>query len=305
MHAQWDNLRKNLGNWYGSFNQYSPDGVRLKATASQLTLVEDQPNQQMTLVLKRTPSGGIPNTMVRTFRYPGAAPHIYFFETGAFSQGPLQWQAFSQFGAELALKDDDRRRRCVYMYAGHADKTSRPAYITLIQEQRGESAPENLPENLSETALANLSGRWGGTAARVSSHQLAEDASQAPFIEHSHWQLIPSLTPPNTRPNIPSEASAEAPFTYQSQIGEIHHQTAVAHPQGRRLVCQTDSTWQMILLPGATFCILPQQIQPGRPFTLEVGWLTHTHRCQRLIRCYSAQGEWTHLILTAEEKLDG
>ncbi|MEM9164085.1 MAG: DUF3598 family protein [Cyanobacteria bacterium P01_F01_bin.4] len=294
--CQWDNIRKNLGEWYGSFAQYSPDGTWVKATPSLLTLVEDQPDQQMTLVLERTPPNGITDTTVRKFSYPGPAPYAYFFETGAFSQGALYYQP-GQFGAELALIQANQRRRCVQMYAGSADRTSHLAYVTLIQEQRGEPVVDCLPP----LTLADLQGGWKGQAKVVSAQTASEKLSKPVPSEPSAWHL--NLCAPPIKDSIgdPIEPLVE----YQATIGEIYQQTIVATPQGQRLVAQKSVPWQMLLLPGSTYCILPQQIYPGRPFTLEVGWLIAPRRCQRLLRCYNAQGEWTHLIFATDEKQDG
>ncbi|MEO1403061.1 MAG: DUF3598 family protein [Cyanobacteria bacterium J06635_1] len=294
MHPQWDNIRKNLGEWHGSFTQYSPEGIWVKETPSVLTLREDQPGQQMTLVLDRTPPSGITDTTVRKFSYPGPAPYVYFFETGAFSQGGLQYSS-SQFGAELALTQDNQRRRCVQMYAGNADHTSHLTYITLIQEQQGEPAAERLPA----LTLANLQGRWVGKAKVVLARTASEGLSISAPSEPSAWHLsgsTPSMADSTTD-------SIEHPVRYKTTIGEIYHQAVVATLQGQRLVAQDDLPWQMLLLPDSTYCILPQQIYPGRPFTLEMGWLITPCQCQRLLRCYNAQGEWTHLIFAIDEKI--
>lgn len=300
MHPQWDNIRKNLGEWYGSFAQYSSDGVWVKETPSVLTLVEDQPDQQMTLELKRTSPGGITDTTVRKFSYPGPAPHVYFFETGAFSQGARRYHS-GQFGAELALTQANQRRRCVQMYAGNADLTSHLAYVTLIQEQRGEPVADYLPP----LTLADLQGSWQGQAKVVSAQTASGDLSRSVPAEPSAWHL--NCAPPiEDLIRDPIEPSVE----YQATIGKIYQQTIVATanvatPKGQRLIAQKDAPWQMLLLPGSTYCILPQQIYPDRPFTLEVGWLIAPRRCQRLLRCYNAQGEWTHLILAIDEKQAG
>ncbi|MEM8807716.1 MAG: DUF3598 family protein [Cyanobacteria bacterium P01_G01_bin.38] len=294
MHPQWDNIRKNLGEWYGSFAQYSPDGVWVKETPSVLTLVEDQPDQQMTLELKRTLPDGITDATVRKFSYPGPAPYAYFFETGAFSQGALYYQP-GQFGAELALTQANQRRRCVQMYAGSADHTSHLVYVTLIQEQRGEPVADRLPP----LTLTDLQGNWQGQAKVISAQTASEDLSKPVPSEPSTWHLN-GAPPIGDSTGDPIEPSVE----YQATIGEIYQQTIVATPQGQRLVAQTDAPWQMLLLPNSTYCILPQQIYPDRPFTLEMGWLITPRRCQRLLRCYDARGKWSHLILATDEKQD-
>ncbi|MEL6456600.1 MAG: DUF3598 family protein, partial [Cyanobacteria bacterium J06623_5] len=116
MLSQWQCIQQNIGTWHGTFAQFSPDGDLVKETPSVLTLEETQPGQRMQLTLERTPDGGTTDITRRSFSAPGPAPYVYFFESGAFSQGTAQWSKFGQFGAEMSLKVGDRRVRFVIMY---------------------------------------------------------------------------------------------------------------------------------------------------------------------------------------------
>ncbi len=66
---QWSYIRKNIGEWRGSFIQFSPTADQMSETPSVLTLEEDHPDQHMTLVLKRTPQGKNTHTLERDLGY--------------------------------------------------------------------------------------------------------------------------------------------------------------------------------------------------------------------------------------------
>ncbi len=134
MISQWRCIQQNIGTWHGSFTQFSPEGDQVKDTPSVLTLEEIEPGEKMQLTLERSPASGSKDITQREFFAPGPAPYVYFFESGAFSQGSSQWAAFGQFGAEISMKVGDRRVRFVVMYDSGSDGTSSIKYVTLIRE---------------------------------------------------------------------------------------------------------------------------------------------------------------------------
>lgn len=278
MKSQWDCLRQNLGEWHGSFTQFSPDGVELQDTPSVLVLEEQPEPQTMRLVLTRYPNGGTAHEMVRSFSYPGPGYAVPFFETGTFSQGSLQWAPFGQFGAELALTSGDRRLRFVPMFEGTADGKSVLKTITLIRETRAgcDDIPSPIP------AVEALVGRWRGKAVTLyPSGQEATTMDTDLAIAVNGSTLTQSL----------SFGSGAALRTVDSS-GRI---------DGHSLWFEQGSVpYRVLFLPGGGSMVSPTVIERDRAFLLEAGWLvTPTHR-QRLVRQYSEKGEWISLTLVEE-----
>ncbi|NEP15931.1 MAG: DUF3598 family protein [Leptolyngbya sp. SIO4C1] len=277
IYSQWDCIRENIGDWHGSFAQYQPDGTLDKLTPSQLTLAETTPEQQMQLTLVRTPPEG-PHTVRREFSYPGPAPHVYFFKTGAFSQGPLQYRGYAQFGAELSLKADSRRLRFVQMYEGATDGTSRLDYVTLIREQLDRPPP------IAETGLqlSQLRGVWSGQTIVFcpTENRLKTDCSR--------WQI---------------ETEAETGLEIYDRIEPVYERRLTATVSQPQAPGKPTDGWRLMLLPDGAACLLQQQLSAKTAFTLEAVWLLSPLQRQRLIRCYDQQGRWTHLILAIEEKV--
>ncbi len=281
MKSQWDCIRQNVGTWYGSFTQFSADGEQVKDTPSVLMLEETELDKKMQLTLERTPSGESTNTVRQTFSAPGPAPYVYFFESGAFSQGASQWSAFKQFGVEMSIKAGDRRVRFVVMYESTAEGTSRLDYVTLIRETREQDG------QFEEPALwaRSLFGQWKGKAEVL-------HAAMNPLSEsNSEWQFEDSMLTSRERFDE-SEQSV-------SLSGEAAN-LAAAGP----VTLQGALPYQLMPLPNGTYCLTPQTIGKGEAFRVEVGWLRKEGARSRLIRYYNAQGVWTHTALIEDRRQD-
>jgi len=198
-----------------------------------------------------------------------------FFETGAFSQGSIQWGPYSTFGAELGLIADDRRLRLVQLFSEANELKS----ITLIREQRqGSAAPERPP-----LQVQDLIGTWQGEA-------VTEYADLRP-AQHSKTQLVVESAGDKAIRQTITASSAAAPIT---SVGTIKGQ-AISFLDGAQPV-------QVLLLPDGASSTCPSKITPRQPIFLEVGWLLDARTRQRLIRTYDAAGAWASLTLVKETK---
>lgn len=295
MTSQWQNIRQNIGTWHGSFTQFSPEGTQVSDTPSVLTLEETALDATMALTLTRTPADGPEKVNRLTFTAPGPAPYIYFFESGAFSQGSAQWSSFGQFGAEVSLKvGGDRRVRYVMMYEGTTHYTSKLKYVTLICEtQPGGTAfaePTLTPDQ--------LLGHWQGTA------EILTASTGEITVGTSDWQLTNDLaltckessdganTAHETQPSLTLAGNRQATFPVENVL--LLTET-VKDTEKRGTVKGTEETaltYQLMLLPKGAYCLLPQEICREKAFRIEVGWLGSDGRRARLIRHYDARGVW-------------
>ncbi|MCY7323240.1 MAG: DUF3598 family protein [Phormidesmis sp. CAN_BIN36] len=264
MKSQWDCFLQNLGEWQGSFTQLSPQGEILSDTPSRLSLEGLDNNQQVRLTLRRA---GQPDLVVE---YSTIGGGLRFCENGAFSQGSMQFSPYSQFGAELALLDGDRRLRLVQLF----NKESQLEQLTLIREQRvGTSAPEQ-----PLLTVDDLIGEWSGEAMTLYLGGRSPDSYQTSLKLHREGddRLVQELSVGGER-TIASTATIHGSVLSFEQI-------------------------QMLLLPGGASSTCPVQIKLGQPLFLEVGWLLQPDLRQRLIRRYSDKGEWVSLTLVTERK---
>lgn len=277
MNSQWDNIRKNLGTWEGSFTKISPQGETLADTPSVL-LLEEEAADRIKLTLTRTPTGEAPNEIVRSFSKPGPGPIIPFLETGAFSQGSTYWSTVSQAGAELALTSQDRRLRLVLLYGGLGQGRSNLKDITLIRESRAGSGAQESPK----LTVEQLLGTWKGSSiTQTASGGISEPMASELVLQREGDVLKQALRF--------GERSIETSGRIEGDI--IKFETS---PQ----------PVQVLMLPGGASANCPLQVQPQQAFFLEAGWmLDATHR-QRLIRRYDAQGNWESVTLVQEEKVN-
>ncbi|MGB7249765.1 MAG: DUF3598 family protein [Phormidesmis sp.] len=288
MKSQWSCIQQNIGTWHGSFTQFSPEGQQLKDTPSVLTLEETEPGKRMQLTLERTPEGGTPDIVRREFSYPGPAPYVYFFESGAFSQGSAQWTAFAQFGAEMSIKVGDRRTRFVVMYDANSNGTSSLKYVTLICETRGEETTFEEPLLRTKQLIEYFKGEVSVLHADMSpmsqgySEWLAGATGDGKVVldnqENGEKQgsFARSLS-------LSSDSPIELPFSSTKSIfllGEI--------------------MYQLMPLPNGAYCLLPQTIEKEIAFRIEVGWLRKGGARSRLIRYYDNRGVWTDSALIAD-----
>lgn len=272
MSSQWQYFLKNLGEWQGSFTHLSPLGEIVDDIPSILRLEGFNNNTTVRLNLRRFPANKPPSELV--LECPPLSRSLLFCETGAFSQGSMQWAPFSQFGTELALINGDRRLRLVQMY----NRESRLDQLTLIREKLADTKALEKPH----LTVEQLLGEWQGEATT----------------------LYPDLRPSETyRTNLKIEKIEENrvknELTYNNQT-----LTTQARIDGARLLFeQGELTIQILLLDDGASCNCPLEIKPRQSFILELGWLINPNQRQRLIRSYNAKGEWGSLTLVKEEKV--
>ena len=270
MSTQWEYLLKNVGEWQGSFTRFSPLGKLLEDTPTVVSLEAQDNNQSMHQIVRRLPPGQLPQDKVFDYRSLGRG--VLFMENGAFSQGPLQWGPFSEFGAELGLIEGDRRLRLVQLYS----KERKLDRLTLIREKlAGTDSPERPPLTLDQ-----LLGEWEGEATtRYPDFRTPETSATRLQIRRDSNRLVQQLT-----------------------FGD-HTITSSAKIEGSTLLFEQGLPVQILLLPDGASSNCPVEIKQGHNFVLEVGWLTNPKQRQRLIRSYSDKGEWTSLTLVREEKI--
>ncbi len=270
MKSQWQCIQQNIGIWRGSFTQFSPEGEQVKDTPSVLTLEETDADKTMQLTLERWPSDREPDITKRSFSAPGPAPYVYFFETGAFSQGSAQWRAFSQFGAEMCLKIGDRRSRFVIMYRAASDGTSELDYVTLIRETQAGGT------QFTEAGITpeQMLGEWTGTSTVL--FATMEPAATGTSL----WAL--------------EKIDLKCTHTFNEQSDTLSltctEGSDLSSRQPRLL--QGNLAYQLMPLPNGTYCLMPHTIKKDVAFQIEVGWLTEHGDRSRLVRYYDSRGVW-------------
>ncbi|MBW4439964.1 MAG: DUF3598 family protein [Plectolyngbya sp. WJT66-NPBG17] len=268
MKSQWDCLLENLGAWEGSFTRLSPFGEILEDIPSIVSFTGLNDNQTMRQIVRLTPANQPVSEKV--LEYSSLGRNTLFFDNGAFSQGTIQFAPFSEFGAELGLIHDDRRLRLVQLF----DKQGTLTRLTLIREKlSGSETPERPP-----LQVEDLIGEWQGEATTI----------------YPDWRSPDSYT---TRLKIWREGNR---LQQELDFGR----TIVTSAQIEGSILKFDSSSvQILLLPDGASSNCPLEIQPRKPFVLEVGWLLQPDLRRRLIRSYSDKGEWVSLTLVTEHKI--
>ncbi|MEM7063225.1 MAG: DUF3598 family protein [Cyanobacteria bacterium P01_B01_bin.77] len=269
---QWTYIRKNTGEWHGSFIQFSPEADWVSDTPSVLTLEEDRLDQHMVLVLKRTPQGKSTQTTTRELGYPGAVPYICFFPTGAFSQGAMQRRPWSSFGAEFCLLSGNRRLRLVQLYNGNASGEHILDYVTLIPEYR--PGVDNAAHDAARLSIDTLLGPWHGDRLYLPA------TMDKPQVTTSHWQAQRS----GAELILLGDKELQQKFTPVDQ----YRWQAV------------DDLKHLWLLPGGVSCTVYPQLASKHPAQIEVCWYLSDHRRQRIVRDYDANGNWVGTALMIE-----
>lgn len=276
MKSQWDCFLQNLGEWHGSFTSLSATGEQLSDIPSRLQLEAlGSDRQEIRLTLQRQGQTDV----VLNFNSVGIGGGLLFFDTGAFSQGSLQLAPFTQFGAELAFVHGDRRLRLVQMFNPSDQQLQQ---LTLIRECRASSdAPEQPP-----LTVDDLLGTWQGEAISLYPNWRSPDlySTQLTMRRDGDHHLAQQLTF--------RDASGERTLTSKAEIcGSI-----LKFNQGAQPI-------QVLLLPDGASSNCPSQIQRGKSFFLEAGWLMQSNLRQRLIRRYNEKGEFINLTLVTEQKV--
>ncbi|MEB3278369.1 MAG: DUF3598 family protein [Lyngbya sp.] len=276
MRSQWDNFLENLGEWQGSFTQFSNQGDIVKDTPSILQLEAFDDNKTVRLTLRRFPPSpdGITkppvDELVREFRSLGR--DILFFESGAFSQGTIQLAPFAKSGAEFGFVGENRRLRLVELFdtEGNFEK------LTLIREIRANTDAVERPPLTVEALL----GTWTGEAVTLYPDLRSPDrfSTEMNLQLEDTGKLTQSLTFANS--TISSTATIDG---------------SILHFDG-------GSNIKVYLLPDGASATVPQQVKLRQGFFFEAGWLVNPSERQRLIRRYNDKGEWESLTLVTEHK---
>ncbi|MDX2239500.1 MAG: DUF3598 family protein [Leptolyngbyaceae cyanobacterium bins.302] len=278
MRSQWECLLQNLGEWQGSFTRLSAQGDAVSDTPTIVALEGLNQNQTIRQTIRRLTTP--PEETV--LEYSSLGRGVLFLETGAFSQGSIQFGPFSEFGAELGLIETgatnlagDRRLRLVQLF----NKESQLHQLTLIREQRANSSAKER----SPLTIQALLGTWQGEATTV----------------YPDWQ-----TPTTDSTLLQIQLDSDTRLTQTLTLGNGYVIQSTAAIEGSILrFNQGSQSVQVLLLPDGASSTCPTQIKSGQPFFLEVGWLLQPNLRQRLIRSYSDRGEWTSLTLVTERKV--
>jgi hypothetical protein len=278
MGSQWDNFLQNLGEWHGSFTQFSPQGEMVKDTPSILMLEQLEDHQTVRLTLRRFPPSpdGITKPPVDELvrQYQSFGQDVLFFDNGAFSQGPLQLSPFSPSGAEFGFILDNRRLRVVELCNPEGNLQS----LTLIREYRAGTSLEERPALTIEMLL----GTWQGEATTLYSDLRSPDtfSTQMQLKIETSGRLQQQLSFGNQ--TISSSAKIENSILYFDE---------------------SSLPIQVFLLPDGASATVPQKVQMRTPIFFEAGWLISPTQRQRLIRRYSDKGEFESLTFVQEEKI--
>ncbi len=270
MLSQWDCLFKNLGEWVGSFTQFSPNGELIQNTPTITKFVGLNNNETMKqTIIKLMPDQTQNETVLE---YSNLSRGMLLFENGGFSFGSMQWGPFSQFGAELGLIDGERRLRLVQLF----NQESVLDQLTLIREKLSGSSAEEKPQLTGN----DLIGEWQGEAITI-------------YPDFSNPEIYEMSLKINVNEN---ELTQKLKFGDKeiNSIGIIKD-NIITFNQGSTPV-------QVLLLPDGASATSPLKIEGGKPFFLEVGWLIKPNVRQRMIRRYNDKGEWISLTLVKEEK---
>jgi hypothetical protein len=203
--TQWDCFLQNLGEWQGSFATYSPTGELRETIPSLLKLEQRSGESGVFLTLKRdSPKHPQPLEM----NFSSLSRSLLFFESGAFSQGSMQFSPYSsEFGGEFALVTPDRRLRVVQMY----DAQSELNYVTLIREQRvGSAVPERPPLQADD-----LVGEWRGESVTLFADLRPAVNSTSHLVYQGTVPVQVLLLPDGASANCPLKVSLGQPFVLE------------------------------------------------------------------------------------------
>lgn len=270
---QWENFRRNLGEWRGSFASLDPEGQLLGSTASILTLESRDEGRCVHFRLRRYGEGGYDSPPLQDHQqeYRSLGKQVVFFENGSFSKGSLQVAPATRSGAEFGFVGEDRRWRLVQLHGENGAFES----LVLIREFRAGSGAGERPALTPEQLL----GTWQGQAATV----------------EADWP-VPNLVDCRTR----IEALPDHGLRLTTELGG-EREVLEGGLQGSVLALDGPRPRQLNFLPDGGSSLVPLQVSHRQGFTVEAGWLSSPTERQRLIRRYNDRGEWisaSHLIET-------
>ena len=275
MDQKWEYFLKNLGEWQGSFTQFSLQGDELSSTNSIINLESFDNDQAVRFRVRRFGDGSYntPPTSDHQQEYRSLGRQILVFETGAFSKGTLQVAPFAEFGAEYGFVASDRRLRLVQLY----NKQGEFQGLTLIREFRvGTTAHERSP-----LSIEQLLGVWEGQA----------------FTQYADWQ---APTQYSTRLEIVQSGDRQLTQTLEFENQRL---TSTARVDGKQLWFEDNTTRVITLLPDGASSNIPLTLNSKQAFFVEAGWLESPTERQRLIRSYNDKGAWTSSTHVREHKI--
>ena len=270
MQTQWDYMLKNAGEWEGSFTQIDLNGSIVSDIASHLQ-IESLGDHHARLTLTRK-SPKHPQPLV--IDYHSLNSSILFTNTGAFSQGALQFSPISQFGGEFGHLWNDRRLRLVKLFSSDQKLET----VTLIREKR----PGSEAKFADMLSIDDLLGTWEGEA----------------------MTYYPDLRSPETFTSTLKIDRTDEHTLSQSLTFSGRTIASTARIEGQSLFFeQGPLKTQVLRLPDRASASFPVDIPKGVPFFLESGWMPEPHVRYRLIRSYDNQGRWTSLTQVKEVKV--
>ncbi|MGB3491250.1 MAG: DUF3598 family protein [Elainellaceae cyanobacterium] len=310
--SQWSHLLENLGIWEGSFTRLSDRGSLLDDVPSRVTLEGLNDNQTVRQTIQFLTGDRQSHTQERVLEYSSLSRSVLVHESGAFSQGSMQYGPFSEFGAELGLKQGDRRLRLVQRYSAQGQLDA----ITLIREHRqGTTAQQR-----SLFDITSALGEWRGSAitlypdlspadrteTRCSMQRQGDRvvyqsnlglASRSGFGEFGAEQYSFRL-----EASAPNAKSGDLPVAGDTDCIQA----------SQRLISTTDDPpMQWLSLADGSFSLCPVAVPRQQSFSLQVGWQTGVglsggspyRQRQRLLRHYDRSGAWVALTWVTEQQL--
>lgn len=266
--SQWSYLLKNSGIWKGSFTQFSPDGIFVKNTPTQVTLEGLNNDKTIRLTVDREGSDTPPHIN----EFTALNRNIFLFEEGHFAKGSQQFSPFSIFGAEYGFLGFDRRLRMVQLF----DKESNLEQVTLIREFRSNG---NGIER-SHLTIEQLEGEWQGEG----------------FTLYPDWR---NSEPYATNLTIKKEGNK---IIQQIKTPELKINSEGIIEGNKITFSQNNQDIRVLLLPDGASSTTPLKIEHRHRFFVECGWLIEPNLRLRLIRQYDDTGAWINVTLIKEKK---
>lgn len=289
MASQWENFRRNLGDWQGSFTNLDSHGHLLDSTPSLLSLSSGEEGRLVHFRLRRYGSAepGAAPTQESAQDYRTLGRQVVFFANGCFSKGSLQIAPATRFGAEYGFISGDRRHRLVQLFTADGAFSS----LVLIREVRaGSGAREGPP-----LRAAQLLGSWQGEAATI------EADWPEPTLANA---AIAVDQPDGDGLRIETRLGSGTSVVLGRRQAEGPEDSGLAAPCYAIDALSGDGELpgRLLLLPDGGLTLVPLRISHRQGFSVEAGWLQSPRRWLRLIRRYGARGEWLSSTLLIADR---
>lgn len=274
MDTKWEHFLQNLGEWQGSFTQFSLAGEPLGSTNSIIDLESFDSDRAVRFRVRRFGNGGYDTAPTYDLQqeYRSLGRQILVFDTGAFSKGTLQVAPFSEFGAEYGFVMGDRRLRLVQLFNKQGDFQG----LTLIREFRaGGNGRERSP-----LTVENLLGVWEG---------------------HARTQYADTREPTDSSTRLEIVRKGDRHLLHSSTLAG-RTRTSTVRVEGKQLWFE-DNARVMTVLPDGASSHIPLKVEHRQAFFVEAGWLVEPAERHRLIRHYDDKGAWSGSTYVRERKL--